>query len=67
MWVFFVCSKCFFSVDLLACEVVGCTSVVLLMIMKMFVKTKTNKVIYTVNSLTLCNVRVFVLKLLFDD
>lgn len=33
----------------------------------MFVKTKTNKVIYTVNSLTLCNVRVFVLKLLFDD
>lgn len=30
----------FFSVDLLACEVVGCTSVVLLMIMKMFLKTK---------------------------
>lgn len=67
VWVFFVCSKFFFSVDLLACEVVGCTSVVLLMIMKMFLKTKTNKVIYTVNSLTLCNVRVFVLKLLFDD
>lgn len=30
----------FFLVDLLACEVVGCTSVVLLMIMKMFLKTK---------------------------
>lgn len=28
MWVLFVCSKFFFSVDLLACEVVGCTNVV---------------------------------------